>query len=112
MLHGIVVRWLLNALALLLVAWVVPGIELEGFGTALFAALVVGLLNATLGLLLHIIFFPLTILTLGLAYLAVNALVLMLAGKLVPGFRVAGFWSALFASAALYMLSCIIIWIL
>jgi len=83
---------------------------MEGFGTALFAAVIVGLLNVTLGMVLHFLFFPLTILTLGLAYLLVNALMLWLAGKLVPGFRVAGLWPACLGAAVLYMLHFIIEW--
>src|SRR6202035_5809050 len=63
---NLLLRWLLHALALLLVAWLVPGFHFTSFASILIAALVIGLLNATLGLLLKIITFPLAIITLGI----------------------------------------------
>jgi putative membrane protein len=87
--------WLLSAIVLLLVAYLVPGFEIDGFGSALIAALVVGVLNVTLGLLLKILTIPITILTLGLFLLVINAFILWISSAVVPGFRIRGFWPAL-----------------
>jgi putative membrane protein len=92
-------NWLLSALALLIVSRLVSGFQIDSFGTALIAALVFGLLNATLGLLLKLVTLPLTILTVGIFLLVVNAIVLELASSFVPGFHIrnfgAAFWGAL-----------------
>ena len=90
----LLVNWVLNALALIIVAHVVPGFYVLGFGAALFAAVVIGLVNATLGLFLKIITFPLTVLTLGIFWFVINALMLELASAFVPGFRITGFGAA------------------
>ena len=80
----LLLHWVLSsALAVWIVANIVPGIHITGWTTALIAALVIGLINATLGLLLKIITFPLTILTLGLFWFVINALMLELAAALV-----------------------------
>ena len=86
---------------MLVVANILLGIQVEGFGAALIAALVIGIVSATVGLLLKIILFPFAILTLGLVYLMVNGLMLMLASGLVSGFRVNGFLTAVFGSILL-----------
>ncbi|HTM08543.1 MAG TPA: phage holin family protein, partial [Verrucomicrobiae bacterium] len=72
----LIVHWLLSALSILIVAHVVPGFEVRGFGTALIAAVVIGLVNATLGFVLKILTLPLTILTFGLFLLVINALMI------------------------------------
>lgn len=90
----LVVHWFLNALGLVIVAHLVPGFRVASFGTALLAAIVVGLVNATLGLLLKIVTLPLTIVTFGLFLFVINALMLRFAASLVPGFVVAGFGPA------------------
>ena len=90
MLH-LLVSWLLSALALWLVAQIIPGIEVAGFGTALLATVVIALVNGTIGFVLKILTFPLTLLTLGLFLLVVNAFLLKLASVLrarVRGARV------------------------
>ena len=81
------INWLLSALSLVIVANVIPGFELSGFVAALIAALVIGFVNATLGFFLKIVTFPLTIVTLGIFWLVINALMLKVAAALVPGFR-------------------------
>ena len=91
---GLLVNWLLTALSLLIVAHVIRGFEISGFGTALIAAIAVGLVNATIGFFLKVVTFPLTILTLGLFWLIINALMLKLAAALVPGFNIVGFLPA------------------
>ena len=94
----LLLHWILSAIALLVVSHLVPGFVVRGFVPALIAALVIGLLNATLGLVLKIVTFPLTILTFGLFLLVVNGLMILLASSIVPGFRVYGmvpaFWGA------------------
>ncbi len=98
-------NWLLSALALLMVTWMVPGFEVRGFLPALLAALVVGIVNATLGLILKVLTFPLTLLTLGLFWLMINALMLEVASWLVPGFVIRGFGSALLGAALLAIIN-------
>jgi putative membrane protein len=108
----LLLHWLLSAIALLLVAHNVPGFYVSGFFAALIAALIIGLVNATLGTLLKILTFPLTILTLGIFLLVINALMLMLAGALTPGFRVDGFGAAFVGAIILALLHMLIRWIL
>jgi putative membrane protein len=93
--------WILSAVALLIVSRLVSGFHIQSLGTALIAALVFGLLNATLGLLLKLVTLPLSILTLGIFLLVVNAFILKLASGFVPGFRIADFGSAFWGAAAL-----------
>lgn len=104
-------NWILSALALLIVARVVPGFYVTGFGAALVAALVIGLVNATLGLFIKIITFPLTILTLGLFWWVVNAIMLELASWLVRGFELRGFWPAFFGAIVLAIVNLVLRWI-
>jgi putative membrane protein len=101
----LILQWFVNAIALLLVGHYVPGFHVQSFGYALIAVLVIGLLNATVGLMLKIITFPLSILTLGLFLFVINALILMFAGKIVPGFEVQGFTAALIGAVALALIS-------
>jgi putative membrane protein len=101
----LLLNWLLSALALLIVTWLVPGFEVNGFLPALLAALVIGVVNATLGLVLKIITFPLTILTLGLFWFVINALMLELASWLVPGFLIVGFGAAFVGAIALVFIN-------
>ena len=93
--------WILNAVALLIVAYMLPGIVVTSFGSALVAAVVLGLLNTILKPVLQILTLPLTVITLGLFLLVVNALVFWLAGSILSGFKVAGFWWA-FIGAIVY----------
>jgi len=102
MIHLLLI-WLLSAIALLITAYVVPGFEIATFGSALIASLVVGFLNATLGFLLKLVTFPISILTLGIFFLVINAIILLLASALVPGFHIRGFFAA-FLGAVVLML--------
>jgi putative membrane protein len=104
----LLIHWILSALCLLLVAHFVPGFYLSGFGSALIAAVVIGLVNSTLGLLLKILTFPLTIVTLGIFWLVVNALMLKFASIFVPGFVVRGFWPAFWGGIILSLLNMIV----
>lgn len=83
-------HWILKAVSLLVVASVVPGIQVEGFWSALAAAAAIGLVSALLGTILKVVLLPFIILSLGLAYLAINGFMLKLASEFVPGFRVHG----------------------
>ena len=97
----LILVWLLNAVALLIVAYLLPGITVVGFGSALVAALVLGLLNTLVKPVLVLLTLPITIVTLGLFLLVLNALVFWLAGSILRGFQVDGFWWAM-AGAILY----------
>ncbi|MFT0545026.1 phage holin family protein [Allopusillimonas ginsengisoli] len=87
--------WLLNAVALLIVAYILPGINVASFGSALIAALVLGLLNTLVKPVLILLTLPITIVTLGLFLLVLNALVFWFAGSVLKGFQVSGFWWAM-----------------
>jgi putative membrane protein len=97
----LLLNWLLSAIALLLVSRVVTGFEVDTLGTAMIAALVFGLLNATVGLLLKLVTLPLVVLTLGIFLLVVNAFVLRLASDFVPGFHIRSFAAAFWGAAVL-----------
>ncbi|HEY6369508.1 MAG TPA: phage holin family protein [Candidatus Sulfotelmatobacter sp.] len=94
-------NWVLSALAVWIMAQLVPGIHVNGAVAALIAALAIGFINATIGLLLKILTFPLTLLTLGLFWFVINALMLKLASALVPGFQVRGFIAAFIGAIVL-----------
>jgi putative membrane protein len=108
----LLLHWLISAIAVWIVAHIVPGIYVTGIGAALIAALVIGLINATLGLILTIITFPLTILTLGLFWFVINALMLELAANFVSGFFVSNFLAALIGAVMLSLVSSVLHWIL
>ena len=103
MLH-LLLRWILDAIALLIVAWLVPGFKVANLPSALIAVVVIGLLNVTLGFLLKLITLPLGILTMGLFFLVINALILKLASGVVPGFYVNTFGAAFIGAAVLALL--------
>ncbi|MGV8933154.1 MAG: phage holin family protein [Gallionellaceae bacterium] len=84
--------WLLNALALLTVAYVLPGIIVDGFSGALVAALILGLVNMLLRPLLILLTLPVTVVTFGLFILVINGLLFWFAGSVLKGFEVSGFW--------------------
>ena len=90
----LILIWILNAVALLVVAYILPGITVASFGSALIAALVLGLLNALVKPVLVILTLPITVVTLGLFLLVLNALVCWFAGSILKGFQVNGFWWA------------------
>jgi putative membrane protein len=94
----ILVRWLLLAAALLLVAHVYPGVVVGSFGSAMVAALVLGLLNTLLRPILVLLTLPVTVLTLGLFLFVINALMFYFAASMLNGFQVAGFGAALIGS--------------
>src|SRR5947199_9430635 len=105
---GLLLHWLRSAASLLMVAYILPGIEVRGLGTALIAPIVIGLVNATIGFIVKLLTLPLTILTLGIFWLVINALMLQLASFLVPGFFVADLWSAFFGAIVLSLVRMIL----
>jgi len=100
--------WILNAIALLAVTYLLPSIQISGFGTALLAALVLGFINTLVRPILAILTLPITVLTLGIFYLVLNGLLFWLASALLPGFQVQGFVPAMIG-AILYG---VITWVL
>jgi putative membrane protein len=102
---NLLVNWLLNALSLMIVAHVIRGFDVSSFTTALIAALVIGLVNATVGLILKILTLPLTLLTLGVFWFVINALMLKLASAFVPGFTIRGFLPAFFGAIVLSLVN-------
>lgn len=105
---SLLLTWLINALALLILPYVIPSIRIRSFGTALVIAIVLGLINTLLRPVLVLLTLPVTIVTLGLFILIINALLFQFASWLLKGFEVTGFWAAFFGS----ILYSIISWIL
>ena len=90
----LLLKWIVLTLIVVFAAWVIPGIEVDGYLSALIVAAVIALINVSLRPALNLITLPINILTLGLFTLVINALLLMFVSYLVPGFEVEGFWAA------------------
>jgi putative membrane protein len=101
----LLVHWFLSSASLMIVAFLFEGIEVSGLGSALLAPIVIGFINATLGLVIKVLTFPLTLVTLGIFWLIINALMLQFAAALVPGFYVADFFSAFFGAIVLSVIN-------
>jgi putative membrane protein len=101
----LILNWILSALSLVIVARLVPGFIVTSFTAALIAAVVIGLANATIGLVLRIVTFPLTIITFGLFWFVINALMLRLASILVDGFEIRGFFPAFWGAIVLSLVN-------
>jgi putative membrane protein len=99
----LILVWILSAIALLVVAYLYPGVQVQDWKAAAVAALVLGLVNTLVKPILVILTLPVTILTLGLFLLVINALLFWAVASLVPGFHVTGFWAAMLG-AVLYSL--------
>ncbi len=108
---GLITRWLLTALALIITARIVPGIHIDNTVTLFIAALVLGLVNAIVRPILIFFTLPLTIVTLGLFILVINALLFMMAAYFVPGFSVDGFFPAFLGALVVSLLSTVFSWI-
>lgn len=108
--HGIVVRTLLNALALWVATLLVPGMHIAGLGSLLLAALLLGVVNAVVRPILLILTLPLTIVTLGFFLLVINAAMLKLVAALLGGFTLSGFWSSIFAAVVVSIVSTLASW--
>ena len=109
---SLIARWILNAAALLLVAYLYPGVVVETFFAALIAALVLGLVNAVVRPILVILTLPVTILTLGLFLFVINALLFWFVAEIVQGFRVTGFVAALLGSLLYSVITLVTSWLL
>ena len=105
---NLLLKWILGALALLAVAYIVPGFSVVSLPSALVAVIVIGFLNMTVGLLLKVITFPFAILTLGLFLLVINAVVLILASKITRGLHIASVGAAFIGAVTLAIVHVII----
>ena len=104
------INWALSALAVWIVSRLVPGISVSGPVAALIAALVIGFINATIGVFLKVVTLPLTIVTLGIFWLVINAIMLELAGAIVPGFHFATFGAAFWGAIVLSLVNMVLRW--
>ncbi|MEQ8715918.1 MAG: phage holin family protein [Cyclobacteriaceae bacterium] len=102
---SLVIRLVLSAVGVLIAAYIIPGVDVDGFFAAIVVSVILGILNWTVKPLLILFTLPLTFLTLGLFLLVINALIILLADAIVPGFQVDGFWWALLFSLVLTVLN-------
>lgn len=109
---SLLARWIVNAAALLLIAYLYPGVTVQSFFAAAMAALVLGLVNAIIRPILILLTLPVTILTLGLFLFVINALMFWLVAEIVPGFKVTGFVAALVGSILYSVITLITSWLL
>ena len=105
---GFIIKLLLTGVAVILSSYILPGVHIDGFGSALILALVLAILNAIVRPILVLLTIPVTFLTLGLFLLVINALIILLAEAIVPGFQVDGFLWALIFSIILSIITAII----
>jgi putative membrane protein len=108
----LIARWIINAAALLLVAYLYPGVTVESFFAAMIAALVLGLVNAFIRPLLVLLTLPVTLVTLGLFLFVINAFLFWFAAEIVQGFKVTGFWAALVGSILYSLITLVTSWLL
>lgn len=101
----ILIQVLVNAVAVFVCAYILPGVKVDSFTTAIIVAIVLGIANIIVKPLLVVLTLPITILTLGLFLLVINALIILLVAQIVPGFHVSGFWWALIFSLVLSIVS-------
>ena len=101
----LLLNWILSAVALLIVSSLVSGFHVSGIASALFAVIVIGFVNATLGFLLKILTFPLTLVTFGIFWIVINALMLKFASAFVPGFVIEGFGPAFIGAIVLSLVN-------
>ena len=106
--RGLMIRWLVLTIAIICASYLLDGIQVSGFFSAFFAAAILGLLNAFFRPILFLLTLPLNLLTLGLFTFVINAVLLKMSTGVVPGFEVSGFWTAVFGS----LLISIVSWIL
>ena len=104
----ILLSWLVSALAIIVTAYLLPGVQIENFFTALVTAVVLGIINSILKPILLLLTLPINVLTLGLLTFVINAFLVLLASQIVPGFIVDGFWWALLFSIVLSLVNTIL----
>ncbi len=105
---GFIVKLLLTGVAVMLAAYILPGVSIDGFGTAIILALVLAVLNAVVRPILVFLTIPVSVVTLGLFLLVINAVIILLADSLVAGFDTSGFFAALLFSLVLSVLNSIL----
>jgi len=108
---ALILKWLALALSIMFVGWIIPGITISSFVTALIASAVIALVNLVIKPILVFLTLPINILTLGLFILVINALLFMFVAYLVPGVEIDGFWSAFWGAVILSILSIGISWL-
>ncbi|MBQ8886385.1 MAG: phage holin family protein [Candidatus Gastranaerophilales bacterium] len=101
----LLIKWVLFAFLIMFIAWVLPGITITGFLSALFVVVILSLVNIFIRPLINLISLPLNVLTLGIFSLVINALLFILVARFSPGFEIEGFWNALFGALILSVLS-------
>ncbi len=105
---NLIIRILLTAVAVVILAYILPGVDVSGFGSAIIVAVVLSLLNIFIKPILVILTLPITVITLGLFLLVINALIILIANSFINGFTVDGFWIALLFSLLLTLLQSIL----
>ncbi len=103
--YGIVIRWLILTFAIIVTSYLLDGIYVSGFISAFFAAAILSMLNAFFRPILLILTLPINVLSLGFFTFVINALMLLMASGVIPGFNVSGFWSAVFGSLLISIVS-------
>ncbi|MBP7057552.1 phage holin family protein [Candidatus Gracilibacteria bacterium] len=102
---SLLLNWLISAIVIIISAYVIPGVHVGNFGAALITAIVLGILNAIVKPLLILLTLPVNILTLGLFTLVINAVIILIAAQIVPGFKVDGFLAALLFAIVISIIS-------
>ena len=102
---GILIRWIILTLSIIIASYLLEGIHISGFFSAFFAAAALGILNALFRPILLILALPINVLTLGLFTFIINALMLKTASGIIPGFEVHGFWTAVIGSLIISVIS-------
>ena len=100
----LIIEILLMGLAVLLGAYIIPGVQVDGYGTAIIAAILIALANATIGFILRVLTFPVNFLTLGLVSFIITVLMILLVDNLMSGFNTSGFWAAAFLAIAVALI--------
>jgi putative membrane protein len=101
----LIVKWLIMTVSVMIAAYVIPGVTVSNFFSALWVALFLGIVNLLLKPLLILITLPINILTLGLFTFVINGLIILLASSVVKGFQVSGFWVAVLFSIVLSIIN-------
>jgi len=103
----LIVEILLMGLAVLIGAYIVPGVQVDGYGTAIIAAVLIALANATIGFILRVMTFPINFLTLGLVSFIITVLMILLVDNLMSGFNTTGFWAAAFLAIVVALIKAV-----
>lgn len=102
---NVIIRWILFALLIMLIAWIIPGITITGFVSALIVVVILSIVNVLIRPIVQFVSLPLNVLTLGIFSLIINALLFLLVAKFSPGFQIDGFWSGFFGALILSIMT-------